>query len=89
MRKNKIDLGMARRFLNVLAPDAEQFTFQTFSDTKDWKGQVRAGHGDPNAGVFVKSFDKAAKTLVEKNAHGAGVFVTINETSGSGRKLPT
>lgn len=86
MSKNKIDLGMARRYLKALAPDAEQFTFQTFSDTKDWKGRVRAGHGDPHARVSVSSFDKASKTLSEKNAFGVGVFVTINKTDGRGRK---
>lgn len=37
MSKSKIDLGMARKFLNTLAPDAGKFTWQLFSDTKDWK----------------------------------------------------
>jgi hypothetical protein len=90
MSERKIDLGMAHRFLKALAPDADKFTWQLFSDTKDWKQQVgarRARGGDPHAGVFLKSLDKAASSLSEKNENGVGVFVTINETRGTGRTL--
>jgi len=78
--KRKPDLSQTRRFLKRLAPQAEAFTFQTSGDSEQVKrerGFARTLHG---------AFDKLAPQLERLNARGAGVFVTINETDGKGRK---
>lgn len=67
----------ARRFLDALDPEAESFTFQTFDD-KGKRGELaRTIHG---------ALDDVLDTLVRLNGQGAGIFVTINETDGTGRK---
>lgn len=73
------NIGEAARFLAALDPDAKVFTFQTFDDNPDRKDRdlVKVLHG---------TLAQHAKTLVNLNASGAGVFVTVNETNGKGRK---
>lgn len=72
-------IAEAARFLKLLDPQADQFTFQTFDDEKLSKDKslTRIFHG---------TLDQHATTLSELNARGAGVFVTINETDLQGRK---
>ena len=66
------------RFLKLLDPSAGGFTFQTFDDDRARK--------NPALTRIVKSPPPARDELVKLNKQGAGVFVTINETDGSGRK---
>jgi len=86
----RIDLQEARRFLDILDPGAafrsmlsglpDGFTFQTFDDVRDRKRRDLASiqHG---------TFDDVATTLKRYNRQRAGVFITINETDGTGRAL--
>jgi hypothetical protein len=87
--KQEVDFKAARKFLSVLAPDADEFTYQLFSDRAELKERnpATAKPFDPNARCFVKPFEEAADQLANRNARGIGVFVTINSTKGSGRKL--
>jgi putative DNA primase/helicase len=78
------DLKAAKRFLDVLDADAEEFCFQTFDDVKLPDGKPRKDarlvhlrHG---------SLGKLADKLRTLNEGGAGVFVAVNETDGKGRK---
>jgi RecA-family ATPase len=76
-------LAEAKRFLAALAPGSNSatrcWTFQSFDDNKDRKDThlVRVLHG---------SLDEHAQTLMELNAQGAGIFVTVNKTNLRGRK---
>jgi hypothetical protein len=68
----------AQRFLHILDPKADRFTFQLFDDYVDRKDKslARVLHG---------TLDEHYATLVEYSRRGAGVFVTINETNLRGR----
>lgn len=74
-----IDPSQATRFLQTLDPGAQSWTFQTFDDNKA-RGSKQLAH------VFHGSFDQHAAALEKLNRQGAGIFVTINETDGKGRK---
>lgn len=68
----------ATAFLCLLAPEATAWTFQTFEDGPAKRPELAAArHG---------TFEQHATWLRAQNAQGAGVFVTINETDGQGRK---
>ena len=69
----------AATFLNCLDPAATFFTFQTFDDNEGPKDRtlVRILHGP---------LEQHAAELADLNAKGAGIFVTVNETNGKGRK---
>lgn len=70
--------GHAIKFLNVLDPTTDQWTFQTFDDTQDKKSSlIRTFHGS-----LIEHFE----TLWQLNKQGAGIFITVNETDFSGRK---
>jgi len=66
------DREAARRFLRLLDPVARDFTFQTFGD------------GQNNANL-ARSTSKRDEVL-QLYTHGAGVYVTVNETDLTGRK---
>lgn len=72
------DTSITRRFLELLAPGETEFTFQTFADDKI--AQRKLAH------VFHGPFADHERRLLELNAAGAGVFVTINQTNLLGRK---
>ena len=74
----KPEQGQSPRFLKLLDPSAGGFTFQTFDDDRARK--------NPALTRIVKSPPPARDELVKLNRQGAGVFVTINETDGNGRK---
>lgn len=76
----RVNLDMAREFLEALDPEAEYFTFQTFTDAKP------RPRPDPLAGHKTGSLDELAQWLISRNERGAGVFVTVNETDGKGRE---
>ena len=70
------DFEEAWRFLELLDPEAGQFTFQTFPDKKDESGVgglTRVLHG---------FFHEHANTLASLNRDGAGVFVMANAGDG-------
>lgn len=72
-------LSEAARFLAAIDPDATSFTFQTFDDNKERR--------DPRlARILHGSLAQHSAELQRLNKLGAGVFVTINETDGKGRK---
>ncbi len=75
-----LNLADARLFLSVLDPEADGFTFQTFTDTKP------KPRPDPLAAVRTGTLDDLAPWLASQNEKGAGIFVTVNETDGKGRK---
>ena len=70
----------AERFLRCLTGDANTpVTFQTFDD-REQKDPTLARTW---TGTLAGSWDK----IVDLNAKGAGIFVTINETDGKARKI--
>lgn len=84
------DLSQAIRFLKALDPSADVrslvcdypdgFSFQTFDDAK--------GRKDPRlASVLHGELSTVSARLTKLNNYRAGIFVTINETDGQGRKL--
>jgi putative DNA primase/helicase len=73
------DITQARRFLRLLDAQAETFTFQTFTDRKP------TPKPDPLAQVIPSSASDL-KDLIASHDNGAGIFVTINLTDGTGRK---
>jgi hypothetical protein len=58
--------------------DLKVFTFQTFADTavEDSRRLVRVLHG---------SLNQHFETLSALNAAGAGIYITVNQTDGTGR----
>lgn len=65
-------------FLEALDAAGASFTFQTFDDSKAKRVDLAwRRHG---------TLEQQAATLQRANEQGAGVFVTVNETDGSGRK---
>lgn len=73
------DLEEARRFLALLTGDAaEPMTWQTFDDGPNKRPEL-AGHRHG-------TLDACAGWLAAQNARGCGIFVTVNETDGKGRK---
>ena len=73
-----VSKSTAEQFLTLLAEGAEEFTFQTFDDNKSRKDPLltKILHG---------SLDRHFDDLIDLNAKGAGIFVTVNETDLKGR----
>jgi RepB DNA-primase from phage plasmid len=71
-----IDREPTTRFLKLLDPEAKHFTFQTFHDKKP--------PTKPKLARIVES--PARDELLQLHAHGAGIYVTVNQTDGKGRK---
>ena len=67
------------KFLACLDPGATTWTFQTFDDNGVRKDSRLAK-------VLHGTLDDHATELRRLNERGAGVFVTVNETNGAGRK---
>lgn len=86
------DSKTANRFLELIDPFG-QFTFQTFDDNKQRKDAYIAkmkakgikNPDDPFAKIYHGSLNDRFDILCRKNAQGAGVFVTVNETDLKGR----
>ena len=70
----------AERFLALLDPGATKFTFQTFDDVAKRKSPRLAQ-------ILHGSLDELWDRLVGLNIRRAGIFVTVNETDGKGRKV--
>jgi RepB DNA-primase from phage plasmid len=74
----KPNLADAERFLTLLDPEAESFTFQTFDDGPKKSRSLAKTMPGP--------LDQCADPLRTLQAAGAGVFVTINHTAGGRRR---
>jgi hypothetical protein len=73
-----LNLDDAAAFLRALGSPDAAFTFQTFDDTAAKRRSLaRILHG---------SFRAHRDALVRLNGQGAGVFVTVQETHGRGRR---
>ena len=70
------DYCEAARFLSLLDPSAEAFTFQLIPKIKGQSAPILNG-----------SLDMLCGELFDANERGDGVFVTVNETDLKGRKL--
>lgn len=75
------DHKAATAFLAMLAPDGGA-TFQTFDDNVDIKDPDKARVINAQHGSYKQSMEE----LANYNQRGAGVFVTVNQTDGKGRK---
>ena len=69
----------AIQYLAQLSNGSDKLTFQTFDDVKDRQNRslIKILHG---------SLQEHMETLAALNEKGAGIFCTINETDGTGRK---
>lgn len=72
-----IDKSETKYMLNFLG-EHESFTFQTFDDTQ--------GKDKSLAVVLNGTLDQFVDKLAGMNEQGAGIFVTVNQTDGTGRK---
>jgi hypothetical protein len=79
----RVNFEAAKLFLEILDPVAESFHFQTFDDVID--GQKRRKDSRLVC-EKAEGFDHLMPELVSLNNRGAGIYVTINETDGKGRK---
>src|SRR5262245_21114731 len=71
--------AQVQRYLRLLDPNAEWFTFQLFTD------QENKPNPDPLAKVL--TVNKVRRSVLDPYEQGhAGVWVTVNETNGKGRK---
>jgi len=73
----QIDLAGAQRFLKLLDPQADKFTFQTFDDSDEKRGYL--------AQILHGTLAQHSEKLTHLNEQGAGIFVTINRTDLLGR----
>lgn len=73
------DIGEARRFLAMLAPDGD-VVFQTFADDDDLKDR------DPDAARKLAWTTRKIDALPAMNARRAGIFLTVNRVDGDRRK---
>lgn len=73
----KADLAQAREFLQLIDPMAQTFTLQTFDDD-------RARKASKFAGIF--ELGTFTPELLHLHESGAGVYLTINQTDGQGRR---
>lgn len=71
------DYRAAEEFLQALDPAADSWTFQSFDDGGQNPALTWQLHG---------RLADHAETLGKLNERGAGIFVTVNETDGKGRK---
>lgn len=73
------DLKAAERYLTLLDESTDWFTFQTFDDLKSRK--------DPSLiKILNGTLEQHATDMTRLQWRRAGVFVTVNETDGTGRK---
>lgn len=72
------DLREAARFLRLLDPGAEAFTFQSIPEAPDARGSATLAHG---------ALEHVGDRLVRLNRRGHGVFVSTQRMDGGGRKV--
>ena len=73
------DFTQATKFLELLDPESILHTFQTFDDNADRKKQSLVR-------IFNGTFEEVQVALVHLNDQGAGIYVTVQRTDGTGRK---
>ena len=73
------DFAQAKKFLKSLDPGSDLHTFQTFDDNADCKKTSLAR-------TLNGTFEEHQDALVQLNNQGAGVFITVQRTDGTGRK---
>jgi len=76
------DRSQAEDFLERLDPGAEHFSFRCFSDTE----YTRLAGYDPLERALHGSLEHCWDELRELNRLGAAISVTINQTTGTGRR---
>lgn len=77
MKSLKFQYDDAKKFLSLLDPDTTDFTFQCFHPDKTIHPT------SPMHGTLKEWFE----ALCQYNKEGFGIYVTINETNGKGRKI--
>lgn len=77
---NTCDRTQATQFLQLLGGIASDYVFQAFDDND--KGEKDPGLTKQVHGTLEEHWDR----LVKLNRCGAGVYVTVNETDGHGRR---
>jgi Protein of unknown function (DUF3987)/Primase C terminal 2 (PriCT-2)/RepB DNA-primase from phage plasmid len=70
------DIAQQQQFIRLLNPKVGGFTIQTFADNKSIK--------DPTLTRVIQS--PTQDVLLQLHNRGAGIYVTVNETDGKGRK---
>jgi RecA-family ATPase len=80
-----LDREAAQTFLQYLDPNSDEFTFQTFTDS-DSRKRTYSKNSDPLAKVLHGTLEEHWAALVDLSRRGAGIFVTINATTLSGRR---
>jgi hypothetical protein len=73
-----IDKSQIEHFLRLLIRDDKWATIQTFTD--------REGKPSPDPLAKVFTVSRITRPVLDKYVDGAGIWVTINETNGKGRK---
>ena len=73
-----IIIAETKRFLDCLGQGEQQFTFQTIP--------VNPGQNNGTPKVLHGTLEQHVETLMSANLNGDGVFVTVNQTNGKGRK---
>src|SRR5262245_48751044 len=76
----RIEPAPASLFLAALDPACRWFTIQTFTDRED------KPRPDPLAQVFNPEPARLLEFVQQRYEEGAGVWVTVNDTNGNGRK---
>lgn len=71
------NLEITKKFLRLFGKIDDAFTFQLFPEKKDSKQFPRVLHG---------TLQDLYPRLAEENLRGSGIFITINQTDGKGRK---
>lgn len=72
-----LDMQQAVEFIQALAPGGV-VTFQTFDDSPEKRPRL--------AGTRHGTLEQHTHWLEKQNKAGAGIFATVNETNGKGRK---
>jgi hypothetical protein len=75
--ENSPNPEITKRFLQLFGKMDDPFTFQLFPEKKDSKQFPKVLHG---------TFQDLYSRLAEENLRGSGVFITINQTDGKGRR---
>jgi hypothetical protein len=73
-----IDPNEVQKFLQALDPAAKWFTLQTFTDLE------QKPTPDPLAKIY--NVNRITSAVLHRYGEGAGVWVTVNDTDGNGRK---
>ncbi len=78
-KTTETDKSEATRFLSLLDPGTDQFSFQSFDDNADRKDGTLARTLN---GTIAQHWNE----LASLSQNGAGIFVTVQATDGAGRK---